>query len=147
MRLEGSYEMPAPRAAVWAALLDPDRLRQAIPGCETLEPVGEDEYRAIMKVGIAAVRGTFEGKVRLADRAAAESYRMRVEGRGPAGFVHGDATIRLSDVESGTRVAYSAELAVGGLIAGVGQRMLGSVSRGMADRFFARMAELVRGSR
>ena len=65
MKLEGTYEVPAPRSKVWAAFLDPKLLKKAIPGCEKLEAIGEDEYKATMKVGVGGVKGTFEGKVKL----------------------------------------------------------------------------------
>ena len=146
MKLEGSYEIPAPREQVWDAFLDPERLRQAIPGCEKLEAVGPDEYKATMKVGVAAIKGTFEGKVRLADKQPPESYRLLVEGNGAPGFLRGDTVITLADSDGGTRVSYSADVQVGGLIAGVGQRMLGGISKMMADQFFTRMGELLTGS-
>lgn len=147
MKLEGSYEIPAPRQQVWQAFLDPERLRQAIPGCEKLEAVGEDEYKATMKIGVAAVKGVFEGKVKLADQKPMESYRLAVEGSGAPGFVRGDTVISLADSSTGTRVSYTADVQVGGLIAGVGQRMLGGVSKMMADQFFNRMGEILTGSR
>ena len=147
MKLEGSYEMSAPRQQVWEAFLDPDRLRQAIPGCEKLEAIGNDEYKATMKIGVAAVKGTFEGKVRLSDKQAPDSYRLGVDGSGGPGFVRGDTLITLSDTPGGTRVSYSADVQIGGLIAGVGQRMLGGVSKMMADQFFNRMGELLTGAK
>jgi carbon monoxide dehydrogenase subunit G len=143
MKLEGSHDIPAPRARVWAAFQDPEVLRQAIPGCEKLEAVGEGEYKATMKIGVAAVKGTFEGKVRLFDLKAPETYRMAVEGSGGPGFIRGETQITLSDAGGGTRVGYSADVQVGGLIAGVGQRMLGGVSKMMADQFFNRMSQLL----
>ena len=143
MKLEGSYDVKAPRSKVWAAFLDPEVLRQAIPGCEKLELIGNDEYKATMKIGVAAVKGTFEGKVRLSDKKAPDSYRLAAEGSGGPGFVRADTLITLSDAEGGTRVSYSADVQVGGLIAGVGQRMLGGVSKMMADQFFNRMTELL----
>jgi len=143
MKLEGAYQVPAARQQVWDAFLDPDRLRQAIPGCEKLEAVGPDEYKATLKIGVAAVKGTFEGKVRLQDKKAPDSYRLAAEGSGGPGFVRSDTVITLSDIADGTRVAYSADVQVGGLIAGVGQRMLGGVSKMMADQFFNRMGELL----
>ena len=146
MKIEGAHEIAAPRQRVWEAFLDPDRLRQAIPGCERLEEVGPDEYKATMKVGVAAVKGTFEGKVRLTDKQAPDSYKMGVEGSGGPGFVRGEAAITLSDTASGTRVAYSADVQVGGLIAGVGQRMLGGVTKMMADQFFNRMSDILQTS-
>ncbi|PYM89778.1 MAG: carbon monoxide dehydrogenase [Candidatus Rokuibacteriota bacterium] len=143
MKLEGSYDVRAPRSKVWAAFLDPEILRQAIPGCEKLELIGNDEYKATLKIGVAAVKGTFEGKVRLSDKNAPDSYRLAAEGSGGPGFVRADTLITLSDADGGTRVSYSADVQVGGLIAGVGQRMLGGVSKMMADQFFNRMTELL----
>jgi carbon monoxide dehydrogenase subunit G len=143
MKIEGSHEIPVPRAAVWKAFLDPEILRQAIPGCERLEAVGEDEYKATMKIGVGAVKGTFEGKVKLQDKVPPESYRMAVDGSGGPGFVRGNTLITLIDIEGGTRVSYSADVQIGGLIAGVGQRMLGGVSKMMADKFFTAMGDLL----
>jgi hypothetical protein len=144
MKIEGSHEIPAPRQQVWDAFLDPERLRQAIPGCEKLEALGPDEYKATMKVGVAAVKGTFEGKVKLSDKQPPTSYRMAVEGSGGPGFIRGDAVMTLADsAGGGTTISYSADVQVGGLIAGVGQRMLGGVTRMMADQFFNRMTEIL----
>ena len=141
MKLEASYEVPAPRDKVWSAFLDPKLLKEAIPGCEKLEATGPDEYKATMKIGVGGVKGTFEGKVRLSDHQPPERYRMAVEGSGAPGFVRGEAAMRLEEIDGGTRVAYDADVQVGGLIASVGQRMLGGVSRMMLDQFFSRMTE------
>jgi carbon monoxide dehydrogenase subunit G len=143
MKLEGAYEVPAPRDKVWEAFLDPKLLKQAIPGCEKLEATGPDEYKATMKIGVGGVKGTFEGKVKLSDKKQPDSYRMAVEGSGGPGFIRGDTVISLVDDAGGTRVSYSADVQVGGLIASVGQRLLGGVSKMMADKFFTRMGELL----
>jgi len=143
MKLEGSYDVKAPRQKVWGAFLDPETLRKAIPGCEKLELIGNDEYKATLKIGVAAVKGTFEGKVRLLEKKPPESYRLAAEGSGGPGFVRADTLITLTDTDGGTRVSYSADVQIGGLIAGVGQRMLGGVSKMMADQFFNRMTELL----
>jgi uncharacterized protein len=92
------------------------------------------------------VKGTFEGKVRLTDKKPPESYRMAVEGSGGPGFMRGETLISLTEVDGGTRVDYSADVQVGGLIAGVGQRMLGGVSKMLADQFFNRMSELLQAT-
>jgi uncharacterized protein len=143
MKIEGSSDIPAPREKVWAAFLDPDILAQALPGCEKLEAIGPNEYKATMKVGVAAIKGTFEGKVKLSDLEPPNRYRMAVEGSGGPGFVRGDAGMQLSDVEGGTKVSYDADVQVGGLIASVGQRMLGGVTKMMLDQFFTRMTDLL----
>ena len=143
MKIEGSSDIPAPREKVWAAFLDPDILAQALPGCERLEAIGPNEYKATMKVGVAAIKGTFEGKVKLSDLEPPNRYRMAVEGSGGPGFVRGDAGMEMSDVDGGTKVSYDADVQVGGLIASVGQRMLGGVTKMMLDQFFTRMTELL----
>jgi carbon monoxide dehydrogenase subunit G len=143
MKLEGSYDVKAPRQKVWEAFLDSETLRKAIPGCEKLELIGNDEYKATLKIGVAAVKGTFEGKVRLLEKKPPESYRLAADGSGGPGFVRADTLITLTDTDGGTRVSYSADVQIGGLIAGVGQRMLGGVSKMMADQFFNKMTELL----
>ena len=143
MKIEGSADIPAPREKVWAAFLDPNVLAQALPGCERLEAIGPNEYKATMKVGVAAIKGTFEGKVKLSDLEPPNRYRMAVEGSGGPGFVRGDAGMQMSDVDGGTKVSYDADVQVGGLIASVGQRMLGGVTKMMLDQFFTRMTELL----
>lgn len=146
MKMEGYYDFKAPRAKVWEALLDPALLTKAMPGCEKLEAVGEGEYKATMKIGIAAVKGTFEGKVKLSNLEPPTRYTMAVEGSGGPGFIRGTAALELSDVEGGTRVSYNADVQVGGLIAGVGQRLMGGVSKMMLDQFFSKMAEQLQGA-
>jgi hypothetical protein len=143
MKIEGTSDILAPRDKVWSAFLDPGVLAKAIPGCDVLEEVAPGEFKAVMKVGVGAIKGTFEGKVRLTDQEPPNRYRMAVEGKGGPGFVRGDAAMSLSDIEGGTRVTYDADVQVGGLIASVGQRMLGGVSRMMLDQFFNRMTELL----
>ena len=143
MKIEGTRDIPAPQDRVWAAFLDPTTLAKAIPGCEGLEEVGPGEYKAVMKVGVAAIKGTFEGRVRLMDLEPPHRYRMAVEGKGGPGFVRGEAVMSLAPADGGTRVSYDADVQVGGLIASVGQRMLGGVSKMMLDQFFNRMTELL----
>lgn len=143
MKIEGSSSIPAPRERVWAAFLDPAVLARALPGCEGLEAIGPGEYKAKVKIGVAAIKGSFEGKVRLFDQEPPNRYKMALEGSGGPGFVRGEAGMELSDADGGTRVTYSADVQVGGLIASVGQRMLGGVSKMMLEQFFTRMTEIL----
>jgi uncharacterized protein len=130
MQLKGTYTFQAPRDAVWAALMDPTVLAQALPGGEQLERVGENEYRAAMNVRVGPVQGRFDGKVELADLDAPQSYRMKVNGSGPAGFVNGEGAIRLVGGEADTTImSYEGEVQVGGRIASVGQRLIDSTAK------------------
>ena len=137
MQVEGQYTINAPIERVWAYLMDPAGLQQCIPGCETLEPRGEDAYEATLKVGVAAVKVTYQGKVAIVDQEAPHRYRMLVEGSGGPGFVRGEARVELSAVQEGvTLVAVKGDGQVGGTVAGVGQRMLGGVAKMLMKQMF-----------
>jgi carbon monoxide dehydrogenase subunit G len=137
MDLSAAYTFAAPPAEVWTLLNDPDVIASCLPGCERLEPLGEDRYRVMLNLAIAAVSGQYTGTVTLLDKRQPEAYRLVVEGTGKAGFVKGEAMVVLTAQDAGTLVSVNGKGQVGGLIARVGQRLLSSVSSMMMDRFFA----------
>ncbi len=136
MKVEGSYTFEAPRDRVWSTLLSPQSLQSCIPGCETMTTTGEDQYEAVMKVGVAAIRGTYKGKVRITDKQEPDRYKLLVEGSGGPGFVRGEALIELVDQGETTTVNVQGDGQVGGTVAGVGQRMLGGVAKMLMGQFF-----------
>ena len=136
MKVEGSYTFDAPRDRVWSMLMSPDSLQACIPGCETMNATGEDQYEAVMKVGVAAIRGTYKGKVRIAEKQEPDSYKLLVEGSGGPGFVRGEALINLVDQGGTTQINVQGDGQVGGTVAGVGQRMLGGVAKMLMGQFF-----------
>jgi len=129
MELAGTFTFLAPRAAVWEALMDPAVLAQALPGGEQLEKTGANEYDAAMNVRVGPVQGKFAGKVELLDMQAPQSYRMKVSGAGPAGFVDGAGAITLQDEGDSTTMNYTGDVQVGGKIASVGQRLIESTAK------------------
>ena len=136
MKLEGTATIAAPRDVVWQHLMDPQSLARALPGCERLESNPDGSFSAELKVGIGAVRGNYHGRVEILDPQPPESYRLRVEGKGAGGFVKGEGTLSLSDDAGGTRLHYSGEAQVGGVIASVGQRLLEAAARQIVGKFF-----------
>src|SRR5262245_32521571 len=146
MQIEATHEIKATRERVYAALIDPEVLRLAIPGCESLEKIGDDLYTATMKAGIGAIRGTFKGEVRLEDMRPPEHYRIVVQGKGAMGFAKGSADFDLEEKDGGgTLIRYSGEMQIGGSIAGVGQRMVQGAAKMMASQFFAKLEAAVTG--
>ena len=137
MDVTGSYTFAASPDAVWKALTDPVVSAACLPGCDRLEPLGEDKYSAAMTLAVAAVTGNYTGTVSMLDKSPPHSYRLVVEGSGKPGFVNGEATIELIADDDGTTVRVTGRGNVGGVIARVGQRLLGSVSKMMMDRFFS----------
>ena len=117
--------------------MDPSVIASCIPGCDRLEPTGEDRYRASLTVALAAITGSYEGTVHITDKVLNESYRLMVEGQGKPGFVKGSAAIALRPDGATTIVNVTGTVETGGPIARLGQRLIGNVSRMMQDRFFA----------
>jgi len=137
MELSASYRFGAPPEAVWRLLTDTVVVASCLPGCDRLEPLGDDRYRAELTLAVAAVSGHYTGTIALVDQQPPRSYRMLVDGSGKAGFVKGEATVELAGDGEATVVTVKGHGQVGGLIARVGQRLLGTVSKMMMDRFFA----------
>ncbi len=136
MKIEGTYEIRAPREQVYRILTDPEALRRCIPGCEQLERTGENAYATTLRAGVGAIKGVFKGSVRLEDVRPPEHYRMVVEGKGQPGFVKGTGDLNLEEIDSVTEVRYSGDLNVGGTLAGAGQRMIQGSAKMMASQFF-----------
>lgn len=136
MELSGDHTFAAPRDRVWQFLLDPEVLRQCLPGCEHMEEIGPDEYEATMKIGVAAIRGTYQGRVKISDRQQPERYKMLVEGKGPAGQVSGEGTLELVEDGDKTVVKYSGTANVRGTLARVGARVMQPAARMIVGQFF-----------
>ncbi|MEX0868165.1 MAG: carbon monoxide dehydrogenase subunit G [Nitriliruptoraceae bacterium] len=136
MKITGTQRIDAPREQVWDALQDPAVLVRTLPGCTALVATGDDTYEATMEVGVASIRGTYRGTVRLFDTQAPASYRMHVSGAGVPGTVDADVSVQLDDDAGATVITYDADAQVGGMIGGVGQRMLSGVAKRMAAEFF-----------
>ncbi len=145
MEVTGEHKFDAPRAAVWKALLDPKALQASMPGCEKFEEVGPSSYDLTIKVGIAAIKGTYSGNVRVADPVENQSYRLVVQGSGKPGTVQGDATLSLSDVAGGTLVKYVGDVKAQGAIARLGSRLLGGAAKLMIGQFMKAMEKQVEG--
>lgn len=141
MKIEGTYEFNATQEQVWELFNDPKHLTKAIPGCERLEKNAAGQYDALLKIGIAAVKGTYTGKFQITDAKPPQSYRLSGEGSGSPGFVKGEAYIELLKRDGKTLVTYQGEVKVGGLIAGVGQRMISGISKMMLKQFFNKMKQ------
>jgi uncharacterized protein len=137
MELVGEHTFDAPREKVWQALLDPAVLQGCLPGCEKLDVVGPDEYAATMKIGIAMIKGTFSGKVKISDRVENESYTMHVEGAGTQGQVSGTGKLTLTEVDGRTTISYQGHAEVRGTLARVGARMIQPAAKKIVGDFFS----------
>jgi carbon monoxide dehydrogenase subunit G len=144
MKITGSNVIPQPVEKVWDALLEPAVLVATIPGCARLEETGDHQYAMTVTAGVAAIKGTYSGSCELSDLAEHRSLVMKLQAAGAPGTVDATVDVAFDDLGAeGTRVSYEADAVVGGMVGGVGQRMLGSVSKRMAGEFFANVAEAI----
>jgi uncharacterized protein len=147
MRISGAATMHAPAGRVWAALTDPAVLFATIPGCEQFEPAGPDSYRFTVAAAVASIQASYAGEVSLSQRQEPSSFVLTASGAGAPGTVTTSVQIRLTDIADGTtELSYDADAVIGGLIAGVGQRMLSSVAKRMASAFFSSVDEVLAGT-
>ena len=126
MKVDGSYAFNAPRDFVWSTMLDPEVLARTLPGVQELELVGENQYKAQMKIKIGPVQGSFRGEVNLSDLREPEYCRIEVDGKGAPGFVKGEGELRLEANGDATTLIYNGDARVGGRLASVGQRLMES---------------------
>ncbi|PZF81428.1 SRPBCC family protein [Jiangella anatolica] len=146
MKVSGTAVLHAPRADVWKALNDPAVLVRTIPGCQRLESSGPDQYRMTVSAGVGTIKGSYDGDVRLHSQREPASFVLTASGAGAPGTVSADVHVTLTDAEDGsTRLEYDADAIVGGMIGGVGQRMLAGVAKKTAGEFFAAVDDVLTG--
>jgi carbon monoxide dehydrogenase subunit G len=124
---------------VWEFLVDPQKLARCMPGCEKLETVGENEFSGVINVGIAAVKGVYNGKVKLDEMQPPNHYKMLLDGKGKQGFIKGTGILDLEDQNGQTLLKYSGDVQIGGPLASVGQRMIDGAAKMMIGQFFTAM--------
>jgi carbon monoxide dehydrogenase subunit G len=140
VKISGSYVLPLPPAEAYKKLQDPEVLAAAMPGCESLEKIGDNEYRMKMKMALASLSGNFDGKVQITSSVPPESFKLMVEGTGKVGFMKGEGLLKFTAKDGGTEVSYEGDVQVGGTIAAVGNRLIDATAKMMIKRFFDKVA-------
>ena len=147
MEMSGEQLIPAPQKVVWDALNNPDMLKASVPGCESVEPIGENEFQVLMVARVGPVSAKFKGRLTLSDVKPPDSYSIAFEGQGgAAGFAKGGAHVRLSPQGTGTRLAYDVKASVGGKLAQIGSRLVDAAAKKVADDFFRNFNAKVGGA-
>ena len=146
MKITGEATLVAPVDRVWDAVLDPRVLVGAIPGCERLEQTGENAYEMTVTAGVASIRGTYAGTCRIGQLQPHDSLVLSLQGAGAPGTIDAEVAVRFEDNgDRTTSLFYDADAVVGGMVGGVGQQMLTSVSRRMAHEFFSNVEAAING--
>ncbi|MGF6753011.1 CoxG family protein [Paraburkholderia sp. GAS334] len=147
MELTESYTLPVRQQRAWEALNDTAILRASIPGCDSIEPDGENAYAVAMSASVGPVKARFKGRMLLTDIDAPHTYTIVFEGQGgAAGFGKGNAHVTLEpDGDESTKLSYTASAQVGGKLAQIGSRLVDGAARKIAGEFFKRFSAQVTG--
>ena len=140
LRGHGTFEVAAAPAVVWRSLLDPESLKSVIPGCHELERRGENDYRALVSLGVGPVRGKFEATVKLTDLVTEKSGRIGGTLTGPLGGAEGSGRLVLEKTANGTKIDYDYVVTVSGKVVSVGGRLLDGAAGVIIRQFFERLA-------
>ena len=143
MTFATAAEVPASRARVFDALVDPEVLQRCIPGCEEFVALSQDSYEAMLKIGVAGLKGVYRGTADVYDKQPPDSFSIRFDGKGKTGFVRGTALISLTGEETTARVACDVDVQVGGAVAAVGSRLIQATAKKLANDFFRQLADAV----
>ena len=136
MKIGGTYKIAAPIQQVWDGLMDTATLQNAFPGADRLDETASGEFEAEITVGLGAIRGKFHGRILLSEPNSPSSLRLQMDGEGPGGWIKGEGFIALCDSGGGTKVEVDGEAQTGGVLARVGQRMIGNGARTLMAQFF-----------
>ena len=131
MKIDGTYTFNASREEIWESMLDPEVLSRTLPGVQELEKIGENQYKAKMKIRIGPVQGLFMGTVNLSQLQPPVSCHLEVDGKGAPGFVKGEGDLELEEQGDTTLMKYSGDVQVGGRLASVGQRLMESSTQAL----------------
>ena len=146
MEMTGEQFIPLPQKQTWDALNDPAVLKDCVPGCESMERAGDNEYDVVLVAKIGPVSARFKGKMTVTESDPPNAYTLVFEGQGgAAGFAKGQATVTLTSKDDGTLLSYTAKATIGGKLAQVGSRLVGGVARKLAGEFFAAFTGRVSG--
>lgn len=147
MEISGDYTLYAPREQVWDALFDPDTLKRAIPGCESLTRIGDNEYTARLTVEAAGIKGIYDATLKVLDPQKPESLRLVVDGAGARGILHGDGTLHLEAQDGqdagATAIHYAGQAQLGGTIASIGMGVASHEATRLINDCFARLARMI----
>ncbi|AXE97111.1 CoxG family protein [Paraburkholderia hospita] len=147
MELTETYTLLVPQQRAWEALNDMEILRASIPGCDSIEPDGENAYAVALSAAVGPVKARFKGRMELTNIDAPHTYTIVFEGQGgAAGFGKGQTHVTLEpDGDEATTLTYTATAQVGGKLAQIGSRLVDGAARKLAGEFFRRFGEQLTG--
>ena len=140
MELKGRHTVNATPATLWKMLMDTDTLSKIVPGISKLEKTGDNTYKSILEIKIGPVGGSFTGNLQMENIEEQKGFTLKVQQNSSVGNANAAIKIELNPVNPNeTEVAFDGDIKVTGLLASMGQRILGSVANVLTKQFFANL--------
>jgi uncharacterized protein len=137
MQLSGKQVLPATPAKVWTLLLDPATLARLVPGMTRLEPTGDNSFKSVFDIKLGPVSSSFTGDLQLEDKVEPQRFTLKMQQAGKVGNAHAVVKIGLLPVdEAGTELSFAGDVRLSGLLASMGQRVIGGVANTLTKQFF-----------
>ena len=140
MELKGRHTVNATPATLWNMLMDTGTLSKIVPGISKLEKTGDNEYKSILEIKIGPVGGSFTGNLQMENIEEQKGFTLKVQQNSSVGNANAVIKIELIPVNPNeTEVVFDGDVKVTGLLASMGQRVLGSVANVLTKQFFANL--------
>jgi len=136
LKIEAQYSFFSDSELVWARLMETEVLAECIPGCREFSLIAEDVYKVEINAGIGAFSGTFNGTIKVIERDVPRSFRILVDGKGPAGELSGDVLLKFDDVDGAAEIELVGDVQATGMLTVLGQRLMAPASKVIIDKFF-----------
>ena len=144
MQLTGKHTVNAAPSKVWDMLMDTDTLARIVPGISRLEKTGENTYKSILDIKLGPVSGSFNGNLQMDEIAAPDGFTLKVQQNSKIGNANAAIKIGLMNVEEKkTEVSFDGDVKLSGLLASMGQRIIGSVANTLSKQFFSNLEKEV----
>ena len=144
MDMQGEYRISADRKTVWDALNEPEVLKACLVGCESFDKISDSDFKAKMTTKVGPIKTKFSCSIQLSDIDPPNAYTLSGQGDGgAAGFARGSVKVLLTESDGTTLLQYTVDASLRGKIGQMGSRVVNSVARSMADKFFGNLSALV----
>ena len=140
MELKGRHTVNATPATLWNMLMDTNTLSRIVPGISRLEKTGDNSYKSILEIKMGPVSGSFTGSLEMENIEEQKGFTLNVQQNSSIGNANAAIKIELIPVKPDeTEVAFDGDVKVTGLLASMGQRILGSAANVLTKQFFANL--------
>jgi carbon monoxide dehydrogenase subunit G len=140
MLIEGQFSVPAAPESLLQHLFDVRLMASCLPGCETIEPIDDKKYRAVISMAMAGIKARFDLEVEITEQDQNNVWATtRGEEGGRASTLQADSRITLTGSPTGTVVSYRSDVSITGRLGRFALGMMKKKAQNLGDEFAANL--------